>query len=142
MELAIMILCSCILSFSVLFLNTVNINKHNLFIQKFRGILNNFQKYKRILKPKFSESLFLKIMSIKVIKAWVLPLLLKIKDTTNTTHTQSLLNKISGWSTFICVTTLKWNNYKLKYNWHISKWSFTLGKSQSSNKHFWTLGKS
>ena len=42
MELAIMILCSCILSFSALFPNTVNINKYNLFIQKFRGILNNF----------------------------------------------------------------------------------------------------
>ena len=42
MELAIMILCSCILSFSVLFSNTVNINKYNLLKQKFRGILNDF----------------------------------------------------------------------------------------------------
>ena len=42
MELAIMILCSCILSFSALFSNTVNINKYNLLKQKFRGILNDF----------------------------------------------------------------------------------------------------
>ena len=42
MELAIMILCSYILSFSALFSNTVNINKYNQLKQKFHGILNNF----------------------------------------------------------------------------------------------------
>ena len=46
MELAIMILCSCILSFSALFYNIVNINKYNLLKQKFRGILIIFRSTK------------------------------------------------------------------------------------------------
>ena len=142
MELAIMVLCSCILSFSALFSNTVNINKYNRLKQKFHGILIIFRSTKDPKAKTFRITVLKDYVYQKVIKVWVLPLLLIIKDTTNTTHTQSLQNKTFGWPTLICITTLKWNNYKLKYNWYISKRSFTLGKGQSSNKHFWTLEKS